>query len=353
MQAVGTLREALISAQIRDVLRLGRGAKAEEEQENRTQKILMAYSMFSQHHLNFGEEEKYLMSTFGLNPLMNVNFWSVILDNDQNVSPKILSDVDVGVYNIIYVMPKVKDILFRETDKNSVFVKLQGGVEQDVKRLRVLIGQTGQSLMKVHALSEVIHAIENIYENLANFLRVDHIALSVGSIDSGSAKCLDFFGTPEVITEYSELINSVWQRLKYASQDELSYQVEIALMSVGFTTRISEAQKNGRISEQDRGRITNAISKDIEVLFQNGAYTEDMDELEAVRASDILPNQSNTIQMASRGESRKIEQKPVTLDPIPVARVESITSNENAGIENAGIEIGEFHGENKKSANLS
>ena len=89
---------------------------------NRTQKILLAYNVFMRHYQEFAEDEKDMMAFFGLTPLLDLAFWSALIDGEQSVSRKLMADVDVGAYNVIFVMPKLRELLTRENDRDQLIV---------------------------------------------------------------------------------------------------------------------------------------------------------------------------------------------------------------------------------------
>lgn len=302
IEAINRLREALIDSQVRDILRARRSSE-NAENANITQKLLMAYSIFSQHHINFGEEEKYIMTIFGLSPLVNVNFWSSLLDDDHSVSQKMLSDVEVGVYNVVYVMPKFKDLLLRHTDRTGFSIKLQDGLEREVHRLQIFIAERGDALTDTAVVTNVIRAVEEIYESFSYLHKNSYVALSIGGVDSGDSKSFDFFGTKEVIEDINEVMVDVWHKVKNSSKENMRYQIEVALMAAGFATRVTETQRAGGVTEEEGQRIIRAVSRGIESLFQNGAYTENMDRVEESRASAILQRQTAVLELDKRAEN--------------------------------------------------
>lgn len=295
IEAIDRLREALVDSQVREVLRLARSAPQGED-TSLTQKMLMSYSIFSQHHLNFGEGEKFLMSQFGLTPLVNVNFWSGLLDGDRNMSQKMLSDIEVGVYNVIYVMPKFKDLLVRETDKEGLVIKLPDGLEREVHRLRIFIAEKGNSLTETAILVNIIRAVEELYECFSLMNKSGYVALAVGSMDSGDTKSIDFFGNDQVISEVNRMIAEVWYKVNRNS-DNVRYQIEVGLMASGFVNRINELKASGAVSEEESQRITRSVPRAIETLFQNSAYTSEMDKEKESRASAVLQSQVAQIEM--------------------------------------------------------
>lgn len=313
-EAIDQLREALIDSQIRDILRARRSSQ-KDEVNSITQKLLMAYSIFSQHHINFGEEEKYIMTLFGLNPLVNVNFWSGLLEDDHNISQKMLSDLEVGVYNVVYVMPKFKDLLVRQTDKTGFSIKLQDGLEREVHRLQLFIAEKSDSLTDTAVITNVIRAVEELYESFSYLHKSSYVALSLGGIDSGGAKSFDFFGSKEVITDMNETVSDIWHKVKYASKENMRYQIEVSLMATGFIPRITEAQRDNTITEEEGQRIIRVVSRSIETLFQNGAYTSEMDRVEESRASTILQRQTAVIEHDTGAKSANLGQSDLSSVP--------------------------------------
>jgi hypothetical protein len=316
IKAVNSLREALHAAQIRELLRVTRSGQ-QVDGVNRTQRILLAYNEFTRYYQQFGEEEKDLMTFFGLNPLLDIGFWSSLIDGEQAVSRKVLSDVDVGAYNVIFVMPKLRELLMRETDKSALIITDAGGTEKEIKRVRVMIAEKERSLTDPHIIINVIRSMDELYDGLSALHGEANVGIGIGSIDSGSAKSFDFFGASSIMDEINTLLINVWDRIKYATEENFRYQIEVAMMAAGFTNRVKDAQAQQLISEETGQRTTRVVAKSIETLFRSGAYTEDMDTPREVRASLFLTPKTPLIEF-KQDETRvdkQAEMRPV-LEPV-------------------------------------
>ncbi len=310
IKAVNTLKDALQAAQIRELLRAARNGQ-QAEGVNRTQKILLAYNVFMRHYQEFAEDEKDMMSFFGLTPLLDLAFWSALIDGEQAVSRKLMADVDVGAYNVIFVMPKLRELLTRENDRDQLIVADGSGDEQEIKRLRLLVAEKERSLTDPHVIINVMRSLDEFYEGMSALRGGDNTGLSVGSIDSGSTKSFDFFGAAAIMDEISELLIAVWDRIKYSAEDNFRYQIEVAMMAAGFITRVKDAQGAGRINEDQGQRITRSVAKAIETLFRAGAFTEDMDQVREVRASQFLVPKTQLLEY--RREEARVEFKSIEM----------------------------------------
>jgi len=305
------LREALHAAQIRELLRVARTGQ-QADGVNRTQRILLAYNEFTRHYQQFGDEEKDLMNFFGLNPLLDLSFWSSLIDGEQAVNRKLLSDVDVGAYNIIFVMPKLRELLTRDTDKTELVISDAQGVEREIKRVRVLIAEKERSLTDPQIVINVIRSMDELYGSLSAMHPDMGVSLAIGSIDSGGAKSLDFFGAGVVMDDMSTLLINVWDRIKYAPEDNFRYQIEVAMMAAGFVSRIKEAQAQQIIGEELAQRTMRVVAKSIETLFRSGAYTEEMDSSREVRASNVLKPRTQMIEFKheERVDAKREDVRP-------------------------------------------
>jgi hypothetical protein len=323
IKAVNTLKDALQAAQIRELLRAARNGQ-QAEGVNRTQKILLAYNVFMRHYQEFDDEEKEMMTFFGLTPLLDIAFWSALIDGEQAVSRKLMADVDVGAYNVIFVMPKLRDLLTRENDKDQLIVADPAGGDQEIKRLRVLVAERERSLTDPHVIINVMRSLDEFYEGMAALRGGEHPALSVGSIDSGSIKSFDFFGSSAIVDEISELLIAVWDRIKYAAEENFRYQIEVAMMAAGFINRVKDAQSAGRINEEQGQRITRSVAKAVETLFRAGAFMEDMDQVREVRASQFLVPKTQLLEY--RREEARVEFKAIEMrDGLEAEKAEPLT----------------------------
>lgn len=287
IQAVNNLREALQACQIRDLLRAARSGQTTDT-ASRTQNILLAYNVFTRHYQNFTDDEKELMALFGLGPLLEITFWSGLIDSDQTVSRKLLADVDVGAYNIIFIMPKLRELLTRDNDRDELLFTDANGSEREMKRVRLLVAEKERSLTTPNLVTNILRSMDELYESLASLYGETRVALAVGAIDSGSAKSFDFFGATAIMSEIRNLLVNVWDRIKYSSEDNFRYQIEVAIMASGFIARVKESQMANLVNEEQGQRITRSVAKSIEMLFRCGAYTEEMDSPREVKASVYL-----------------------------------------------------------------
>jgi len=325
IKAVNSLREALHAAQIRELLRVARTGQ-QADTVNRTQRILLAYNEFTRHYQQFGDEEKDLMTFFGLTPLLDISFWSGLIDGEQAVNRKLISDVDVGAYNVIFVMPKLRELLTRDTDKGELIIADSQGTEREIKRVRVLIAEKERSLTDPQIIINVIRSMDELYSSLSA-LHIDAgVNLAIGSIDSGSAKSFDFFGASNIMEDINALLINVWDRIKYAAEDNFRYQIEVAMMAAGFVNRIKDAQVQQMIGEEQAQRTTRIVAKSIETLFRSGAYTEEMDAPRDIRASQVLTPRTQLIEY--KHEERAAEVKREELRPAlePVAPADAAPS---------------------------
>lgn len=302
VKAVDVLRDALQAARIRELLRLNRNG--DTEGANRAQKVLLAYSVFTRHYQDFGEQEKELMAYFGLSSLVDINFWSGLLESEQSVSRKVLADLDVGAYNVIYVMPRLRDLLIRESSAEELTVANGNGGDTRLRRLRILLAERPRALTDPQVLIAVIRAVEEMYDALSTLRRDTSAQIVIGAMDAGTAKSIDFFGASAIIEEIETLILDVWDRLKYSAPENYRYQIEVALMAAGFVSSVNESRASEAISEEEGQRITRRVSKSIEALFKAGAYTPEMDEPRDVRASSALAPKTEMLEY-------KAEERPL------------------------------------------
>jgi hypothetical protein len=307
IKAAGNIREALHAAHIRELLREARTGQPASG-ESRAQRILRAYHEFLGHYRLLGEEEKHLVVFLGLSPLLDIGFWSALLDGGQTVDRKLLSDVEVAVYNVIFVMPKLREILARETDKGDLTVADRRGMERQVKCLRVLVGEQERSLTDPSTIVTVIRAMDKLYKAISMLHGGRGAGLAIGSIDSGSAKSFDFFGTSAIMEEIGALLLNIWDRIKYCAEENRHFQIEIAMVAVGFVARAKKAQAQNIVDETQAQQVTRIAAKSIEILFHSGAYTEEMDAQRETRASRILAPKAPAIEFKEKDAGAEAER---------------------------------------------
>jgi RNase H-fold protein (predicted Holliday junction resolvase) len=303
-KAANDVREALNAAQIRELLRVVRTGQPAEG-ENRTQRILCAYHEFMRHYHEFGEQERSLLAPLGLGPLLDIGFWCGLIEGGQAMDRKLLSDVEVAAYNVIFVMPKLSEILIRETDKGQFTVADARGRDRQISSLRVLVSEKDRSLTDPNIIIALIRSMDKLYKALAILHGEKSIGLAIGSIDSGNAKSFDFFGASAIMEEIGALLVNVWDRVKYCSEENFRYQIELAMVAIGFVIRVKRAQSI--VDEEEAQRATRLVAKSIEMLFRCGAYTEEMDAARETRASKILAPKGRTMEFKENGAEIEVK----------------------------------------------
>jgi hypothetical protein len=292
LKAANTVREALQAAQIRDLLRALRTAESTEG-ENRTQRILSAYSEFMRHYEAFSAEEKDVFAFLGLGALSGNGFWAGLLEGGQSLDRKQFADIEVAIYNAVFVTPQLQGLLTRETDADAFTIADGQTVDREIKCLRIFVASEKRSLTSPSTIVTVFRAMDKLYEALSQLFGERGIGLAVGSIDSGSDKTFDFFGTGAIIDEISVLLLEVWDRVKYCDQESLQYQIGVAMGSTRFARRANKLLPD---SDATHDKLA-VVTKCVEMLFCSGAYTKEMDEPRGVRASEVLGNKTASAQL--------------------------------------------------------
>ena len=303
-KAANDIREALNAAQIRELLRAVRTGQGPED-GTRTVRILRSYKEFERHSHGFGDQEKSLLVTLGLGPLLEAGFWCGMIDGGSAMDRKVLSDVEVAAYTLIYVMPKFSELLSRQTDKGEFVVSDARGKDREISSLRIFVAEKERSLTDPNIVVGLIRSMDKLYKALAILHGEKDINIAIGSIDSGNAKSFDFFGASPIIEEIDALLVSIWDWVKYSPEDNFRYQIELAMVAAGFAMRVKQAQAN--VNEEDAQRATRIVAKSIEMLFRCGGFTEAMDAARETRASRILSPKGRTLEIKEKGAEIEVE----------------------------------------------
>ncbi len=303
-KAANDIREALHAAEIRELLRSVRTGQGTED-ENRTVRILRAYQEFVRHYHQFGDQEKDLVASVGLSPLLDAEFWCGLIDGGNAMDRKVLSDVEVAAYNLMFVMPKLSELLTHENGKGEFVVSDARGKDRQISSLRVFVAEKERSLTDPNVIVALIRSMDKLYKALAILHGEKNVGLAVGAMDSGSGKSFDFFGASPIMGEIDSLLINVWDWVKYCSEDNLRYQIELAMVAAGFVVRVKRAQ--GIVNEEDAQRATRIVAKSIEMLFRCGGYTEAMDAERESRASRIFSPKGRTLEIKEKGAEIEVE----------------------------------------------
>jgi hypothetical protein len=159
-KAANDIRETLHAAQVRELLRAVRTEQGSDD-GTRTVRILRSYKEFERRYHEFGDPEKSLLVSLGLGPLLEAEFWSGLIDGGSAMDRKVLSDVEVAAYTLIYVMPKLSELLSRETDKAEFVVSDARGRDWEISSLRIFVAEKERSLTDPNIVVGLIRSISN------------------------------------------------------------------------------------------------------------------------------------------------------------------------------------------------
>ncbi len=303
-KAANDIREALHAAQVRELLRAVRTGQGAED-GTRTVRVLRSYQEFVRYYHKFGDQEKSLLVSLGLGPLLEAEFWCGLIDGNPSLDRKMLSDVEVAAYNLMFVMPKLSELLVQDTGKGDFVVSDTRGRERQLSSLLVLVAEKERSLTDPNVLIALIRSMDKLYKGLAVLHGEKTVGIAIGSIDSGNAKSFDFFGASAIMEEIDTLLASIWDWVKYCSEDSLRYQIELAMVAAGFVARVKRA--HALVSEEEAQRATRVVAKSIEMLFRCGAYTEAMDATRETRASRILAPKGRMVEIKEKAAEIEVK----------------------------------------------
>ena len=191
-KAANDIREALHAAQICELLRAVRTGQGADD-GTRTVRILRSYQEFVRHYHEFGDQEKSLLVSLGLGPLLEAEFWCGLIDGGNAMDRKVLSDVEVAAYTLIYVMPKLSELLSRETDKGEFVVSDARGKDREISSLRIFVAEKERSLTDPNiVVVALIRSMDKLYKALAILHGEKNINIAIGSIDFWQCQVLRF-----------------------------------------------------------------------------------------------------------------------------------------------------------------
>ena len=199
---------------------------------------------------------------------------------------KMLSDVEVAAYNLIFVMPKLSELLVRETGKADFVVSDTRGRERQISSLLVFMAEKEWSLTDPNILIALIRSMDKLYKGLA---------ILHGEKTVGSCHRLDRL-------RQCQILRFLWRERHYGGNRHTAClrlglgqvlprgQLALPDRTRNGSYRLCSAGQEGPgiIDEEEAQRVTRLVAKSIEMLFSCGAYTEAMDAARETRASRIL-----------------------------------------------------------------
>lgn len=270
------------------------------------------YQYFVRHQ--YGAAERELVRIFDLEDLENTSFWVAISDDKERLplSPSIM--FSIHMLNDFY--PKCKNFLARDTEENIEIISNKKS--NKASKVRIFLREEENRLTDPERIIKIIKAVRSIYEELCHIHNIDAKTLAIGSLDSGSDKQIDFIGVSQIVDSFNNLVNSVWNRIRFSAEEKYESKVRSAVSAIDLMSIINAGKANKTLTKTEAEKLKRTVMRSVEELFKNGVYTDEMQKTETASVDQIIHVQKEMIEYKPRMlRKKKVKDENVDEATLP------------------------------------
>ena len=276
---------------------------------------------------NFGDVEYRILDILDLSGLSSTEYWQELAGSDERT--RLRYNFYTSVNFAMRQLVMFKEIVKQETtevvqqyrdDATSPFFG------KDV--ISVIIIEEDEIYSKPERLSHVLDSVALFYEVCAVMNNAPNHELSVIACDSGSDKSFDFLGAAKIIECIKEVILSLWDRVIFYRERQLTTRLELVTQALPIIEQISDLEASKKIPPEQAEMLRRKVVDGASKFISSGAVIPEIElstsfrprELMAPAKNYLMPP-SNGVPAGAEGPSRQASSEK---------EVEGLTSEEQA-----------------------
>jgi len=276
IEAARELNETIAASKLRDAL-IGYTRKSDttDTVDEATRLLLAALRSYSIRAHTFNPHTKELAEIFDLEALEDPSYWAQLLASRGKLT---LSRVAEKLSFTIRYLPKIIRLVqqkplraIKQSDEPNS--KYKG---KDV--LSIIVIEENNRFSSPVRLIEVLQSVTSMYEACAIMLELSPDELSVVACDSGSDKSFDFLGAAKVIECVKELILSLWDRVVFFREKQLSQRIELIAGALPIIDHIGNLERDSKLGREQAEILRRKILDGVGKFIESGAIIPEIEE---------------------------------------------------------------------------
>ena len=260
------VQEALTESQLKALFDALLGQEGEpDSSQSKTAQVLTSLKEYTFRAQHFNEAARELTKLLGLEELEQPDVWTKLITGvDDEYLRRQQHRIDV----VLNYLPQIATLLRQKTERTLE----EAGFSHDAESLlTVVVIEEGGNLSSPQRLAELFEGIERLYEVCAVVAGVKADKLSVLSCESGQDKAFDLVGSPEVITPLKQLIMSIWDRVVFYRELDLTKRIERVSDSLYILEKIDEMEEDGRLGPEQAEILRRGVHNGVTKFMEAGA----------------------------------------------------------------------------------
>lgn len=238
---------------------------------------------------------------FGLAALEEPSFWSH--PEGSGSFHKIYS----AIHFALDFLPKLAELVTPEIDEGLLKASAVANGKIDSPVLTLILPEDAHRHSKPQRISEALMGITHLYEAVAVMGSVAENALIVLTCDSGSDKSFDLLGAAKVITGVKEIILSLWDRIVFYREAQVSQRLELITASLPILEELSHLQNSNAITPEQAELLRRKVLDGVGQFIASGATIPEMGDRSHVNPRQLMAAEPKLLTTGAKQPSKKDE----------------------------------------------
>ena len=236
---------------------------------------LNSYEILHSFAIKFGEAEKKVFEIFGFDVFLSIKYWAGVIGSERTSAPVLFRKLRMFLENL----PALVDLLKQD---NVFYSSTNANLKEETpykgrELLTIILPENQGNTSHPERLIKALEAINILYKQFDILNDTNDTSISVVAIDSGSDKSFDFVGVAKLMQEIKEFIISLWERVVFYRERQMSERLDLITKSLPILERISEMQASTKISPEQAELLKRNIISAAGKFISAGAIIPELD----------------------------------------------------------------------------
>lgn len=252
------------------------------------QSLLVKLNQYSLIAKDYGTTEHKIAKILGLSDLSNPEKWAELIYT-KHAGAEALNTISQNIRFSLDYIPSLLELL--EPEYLPLIDKPSGELPHELKDkaiLTTILIEDEAHPATPERLAQLLLSISTLYDASTEILSHPSVPLTIVGCDSGSEKSFDFLGADRVIQMVKEIILSLWDRVVFFRERQMSQRLELVAQSLPVLEQIVELKNDKTISREQAELLRRRVLESIQKFINCGAVTPEMQERSTFNPYELM-----------------------------------------------------------------
>jgi hypothetical protein len=238
--------------------------------------LLRSFQLYSIKASAFSSAAREIAEVLKLTDFEDPSFWSTILSAPTAVleRERIWEPLEVATQ----YLPRLRTLIQQEPIRAlSHSAEAEGGKANGRSLLSVILIEDKSRLSSPARIIEVLQSVDWMYEACAEISDLPGEKLSVVACDSGSDKSFDFLGVAKIIECVKEIILSLWDRVIFFREKQLSQRIDLIAAALPIVDQIGTLERDKKLGPEQAELLRRKVLDGVGKFIESGAIIPEIE----------------------------------------------------------------------------